>query len=343
MTNQHFNDYKSKLILEAILKSALCGIAFGFAACFLLGLVFWFVGCDLLWVLIVVTAIVAAASGVVCYFAKFRPDEKTYARRLDRLGLEERLITMVEMDGQDSYMARLQRADARESLAKVDKRQLRFDISKKIALLTASLFTLGAISMTLNVLVHFGYINSLGDILDEQFTEYVTVAYEIEEGGTINGDDIQDIEKGGDTTVVTAVADEGYIFNGWSDGYTDPSRYDQKVMEDIVIVAIFMPMEDQSSDGGDGEGDGDAQGEQNGDGSQQTGDGESQGSPDGEFNPDANTGGGQRVPNNQIIDNETFYKEVLDYYQELVYGEIEESDGLTAEEIEFIKNYLGIV
>ena len=343
MTNQQFNNYKSKLILEAILKSTLCGIASGFAACFLLGLVFWFVGCDLLWVLIVVTAVVAIACGVACYFAKFRPDEKTYARRLDRLGLEERLITMVEMDGQDSYMHTLQRADARASLAKVDKRQIRIEISKKIALLTASLFTVGAIAMTLNVLVHYGYINSLGDILDEQFTEYVTVAYEIEEGGTINGDDIQDIEKGGNTTVVTAVADEGYIFNGWSDGYTDPSRSDQKVMEDIVIVAIFMPMDDMSSDGGDGDGDGDAQGEQNGDGSQQSGDGESQGNPEGDFNPDATTGGGQRLPNNQIIDGETFYKELLEYYQDLVNGEIEDSDGMTAEEIEFIKNYLAIV
>ena len=342
MTNQQFNNYKSKLILESILKSALCGIALGFAACFVLGLVFWFVGCDLLWVLILVTALVAIACGVLSYFFKFRPNEKFYARRLDSLGLEERLITMVEMDGQDSYMATIQREDARASLAKLDKQQIRIEITKKIALFTATLFTLGALSLTLNVLVHLGYIDSFDEILDEQFTEYVTVAYEIEEGGTIHGDDIQDIEKGTDTSVVTAVADEGYIFNGWSDGYTDPTRFDQKVMEDTVIVAYFMLMEDQSSDGGDGDGDGDQQGE-SGNGNPQTGDGESQGNPDGDFNPDATSGGGQRVPNNQIIDNQTFYKEVLEYYQELVNGEIEDSDSLTPEEIEFIKQYLGVV
>ena len=45
----------------------------------------------------------------------------------------------------------------------------------------------------------------------------------------------------------------------------------------------------------------------------------------------------------QIIDGKTFYKEVLEYYQELVNGQIEDNGGLTDEEIDLIKKYLGIV
>ena len=103
-----------------------------------------------------------------------------------------------------------------------------------------------------------------------------------------------------------------------------------------------MDLEDEEGEEGEGgDGDKDAQGEQGGQG-EEPGEGE-QGAPDGQFNPNANTGGGQREPNNQIIDGETFYKEVLEYYQQLVNGQIEDNGGLTDEEIDLIKKYLGIV
>ena len=65
--------------------------------------------------------------------------------------------------------------------------------------------------------------------------------------------------------------------------------------------------------------------------------------PDGIY-VDATTGGGASKPNNQIIDGKTFYREVLEYYQDLANGQIDsEESGLTEEEIELIKKYLGIV
>ena len=258
MTNQHFNEYKSKLILEAILKSALCGLSVGFAAGFLLGVLFWFVGCEILWILIVATILIAMASGVLFYFFKFRPDEKFYARRLDGLGLEERLITMVEMDGQDSYMATIQREDARASLQTIATKQIKFEISNRIIALALSLFVICSGMVTVNGLTKIGYIRGFDEIVEDEFTEYVTVSYEAEDGGTIDGDDVQDIVKGGDTTMVTAVADEGFLFKEWSDGYTNPSRLDQKVDDDITISAVFVAIEDEEGEedgqtGGDGE------------------------------------------------------------------------------------------
>ena len=69
--------------------------------------------------------------------------------------------------------------------------------------------------------------------------QYVTVNYMAAEGGRIDGENSQEIELGGDTTVVTAVADEGYKFVKWSDGVTVFERTDIDVTQDVIVTAIF--------------------------------------------------------------------------------------------------------
>lgn len=346
MTNQHFTVYKSKLTLEAILRALLCGLAVGFGVDLLLGLVFWFVGIEILWILFAVAFGVTAIAAALFYLARFRPTDMSSARRLDRLGLQERLVTMVELEGEDSCMANVQRANAQAALKKIDKKQLKIKISKSIAVTCTVFFILGAGMITVNALTKYGFLpggdDIINDIINDEFTEYVTVTYEVEDGGTIDGDDVQDIVKGTDTTTVTAVADEGFMFKEWSDGNTSPTRFDQKVNESVVYTAIFLELEDEEDEEKEsGEGDSDQAGENPG-GSQDEG-GENAPSGDGEFNPNATAGGGQRDPNNQVINGETYYREVLEYYQELVSGQIEDNDGLSDAEIDIIKKYLGIV
>ena len=347
MTNQHFTEYKSKLTFEAILKSALCGIAIGFGLCLVLSSIFWIVGIPIIWILITATLGAAVASGVLFYLFRFRPTDIANARRLDRLGLKERMITMVELSGEDSCMVNKQREDARAILSSFDKSRLRITVASKIILLAAVFFVLGTSMLTVNVLAKLGII-SYGDevieeIIGDELAEYVTVAYEAGDGGTIDGDDVQDIIKGTDTAIVTAVADEGFMFKEWSDGVISPSRYEQKVNESITLTAVFIELEDEEGEEGQkGEGgDKDQMGEE-GDSSQEEG-GSDAPPGQGEPNPNATAGGGQREPNNQIIDGKTYYKEILEYYQELVSGQIEDNDGLTDDEIELIKKYLGIV
>ena len=348
MTKQHFTEYKSKLTLEAILRSALCGIAIGFGLGLLLGLIFWITGIPIIWILLTSTLGVSAASGVLFYFLCFRPTDMANARRLDRLGLEERMVTMVELDGEDSYMANIQREDAKATLNKLDKSRVKIKISTKILVLGLTFFILGAGAITVNVLAKYGLIplgkDIIEDIIDDEFTEYITVIYEADDGGTIDGEEIQDIVKGSDTTTVTAVADEGFMFKEWSDGVVTPTRFEQKVNESITYTAIFIELEDEEGEEGEGGegGDKDQMGEEGGSSEEEGGE---EGAPpgQGEPNPNATAGGGQREPNNQIIDGKTFYKEVLEYYQELVSGQIEDNGGLTDEEIDLIKKYLGIV
>ena len=73
--------------------------------------------------------------------------------------------------------------------------------------------------------------------------DYVPVQYSLTyaagEGGSITGDTEQVVEKGEDGYEVTAVADYGYEFVGWSDGVKTAKRQDNNVQSSISVVAEF--------------------------------------------------------------------------------------------------------
>lgn len=70
-------------------------------------------------------------------------------------------------------------------------------------------------------------------------TETVSVSYEAEEGGRIEGKVSQTMKKGTTASPVTAVAEQGWHFVRWSDGTKTASRQDGNVMEDQSFQAIF--------------------------------------------------------------------------------------------------------
>jgi PKD repeat protein len=86
---------------------------------------------------------------------------------------------------------------------------------------------------------------------DAQVTENVTVSatftakgpytleYQEGAGGMINGTILQTVNCGEDGSQVTAVPDEGYEFEDWSDGSTINPRRDLNVMADITVTAHF--------------------------------------------------------------------------------------------------------
>lgn len=57
--------------------------------------------------------------------------------------------------------------------------------------------------------------------------------------GTITGNCTQVVDYLGSGTTVTAVADSGYTFSGWSDGVMTDSRTDTDVTHDISVTAYF--------------------------------------------------------------------------------------------------------
>ena len=74
--------------------------------------------------------------------------------------------------------------------------------------------------------------------------EGVSFSSEDDEKGTVSVSPSKDEYKYGDVVVVTAEANDGYHFVGWSDGNTDASRTITVDENTGAIVAIFAPNED---------------------------------------------------------------------------------------------------
>ena len=113
-------------------------------------------------------------------------------------------------------------------------------------------------------------------------------------------------------------------------------------MEDITFTAECVELDD--TDAGDDDGSGDKPNDAVG--NSKLGDGEEsdENNENDNDNDSESGGGGAWEPNNQIIDNKTYYRDILEEYREMVEEILKDPDnGLTEEEIELIKKYMGVV
>ena len=129
MSNEIFKKYYNKLAREGIVKGLLCGLIIGLALLFIMATSFWFFGYQNTLVLVLAFVVVTAAATVLFYHFKFRPTTKSIAKRVDALGLEERLLTMHQLEGDTSYIAMRQREDALKALSKLDSSLLKWAVS----------------------------------------------------------------------------------------------------------------------------------------------------------------------------------------------------------------------
>lgn len=337
-----FEKYRKRLVKEGIVKSLLLGLALGLFALAVVAFFTWLFGYKPgLFVALASFVFVAAATVPVFYFLKFRPTVKQIARRMDALGLEERVLTMTELEGDDSYIARIQREDAEKTAKKLNAALLKLAVSAAIVVpfAVACVFGLG---MTTVSALHYAGIIPSGIVTIEHMHipgEY-TVSYTVEEGceGTIiyyTGDwsaetpvtGSETVKEGETAKAVYAVPAEDWAFVSWSDGLRDPYRQDTVLDGDIIVQAIFEAMEpdpedgeEQNSDSQDGEGEGESDEPQEGE--PQEGDGENQGEgdpeeqeeqkPSGEPNDQMSAGGMRDVTSQQIVDGDTYYGDEFD-------------------------------
>ena len=345
--NKHFEMRYAKLTQEAVLKATLVGLVAAFGAVFVASIALWFTGTDnaglVLGVLLGVLAFVTVLTAAILYFAKFRPTVKSNARRIDGLGLEERVITMIDYKNDDSVIARLQRDDAITALNRITNSNIRISIPKKQLITLLVTAAVGLPSGILSYGSAKGWFPDFNDFKDSfEETEYVEVIYMAEDGGYIDGEEVQLVLMGENASTVIAIPDEGYSFEGWDDGFRKPERTDTKIDHPLVLTAIFLPLdEDGDDDESDEHGEnGDAPGEEEGDGDQQ---GDQPGEPSDDGEP-GDSGGGKYDKANQIINGETYYREYLEDYKakimELLKKKVEE---LTEEEKAIIEAYINIV
>lgn len=132
------NNFKKKLKKENIIKSLLCSLSVS-ALIFIFSQLFvWFFHLNIL-ISVIPSIISFGISFPLFYYKKFKYSEIQLAKRIDDLGLEERVITMTELEGSDSFIAKKQREDTVKALKEVNPDN--FKIRYKKPSIFSGLFT----------------------------------------------------------------------------------------------------------------------------------------------------------------------------------------------------------
>lgn len=344
---QMFEKHYGRLAKEGMLKALILGLIVGFAVNFVIAFVTWFTPFNGLWVAIGGGVVTAAVSTPLFYYKLFRPTAKGIARRIDKLGLEERLITMAELENDPSYIAMRQREDAKEKLSGVSGSAIKFRISKPAVAAAAILAVLGVSMTTVTSLSAEGKVPTGDDFVDNIIPPeppvIIEIYYVVEEGGYIEGDAEQIVYYGEDALPVLAVADDGWMFVGWDDEYEDPSRQDLALTENLTVTALFEEV-DESDDGDDSEDDEEEDSDQASD--EPSEEEQDQQNPDQSEpqNPDQNGDGADRYQNNnQILDGETYYRDRYKEFYEQAMEKLANGEELSDLERAIIEAYWDII
>ena len=133
--------YRSKLVKEAVIKASFAGAVFGFSALLLYEFIAWMFAAKAVWPGAIVFVVVAGGAGALFYFKKFRPTAKQTAARIDKLGLEERVLTMTELEKENSEIAAMQRADTIKALTSNGISEKLIKIAVSVPMIVALVFS----------------------------------------------------------------------------------------------------------------------------------------------------------------------------------------------------------
>lgn len=339
MNEKMFTGYRSRVVKEGVLKAFIVALLIAFSVVGVTAFVFWAVGVKQVWILAIIFAAVIAIAMPLFYCLKFRPTVKQVAMRIDELGLEERVLTMTELKNEESFIAVKQREDTMRALSTVNAGLIPILVSVPLIVATVATGVVGSGATTLSILGATGVIKSGSAWIEELTTpdpKQFELTYEVEGEGMIDGDIFQVVQEGEDATAVVAVADDEWVFVGWSDGSTSPYRTDKKVGKNITVVAVFMQLN---------EGEGmEMPGDEEGEGKKQEGkDGKPSDKPGDEEN-DKPSAGGEYEPTNQVIDGETYYgDEIFESSYESVLEYLAQNDDIPEEVKKFILDYFNTI
>lgn len=144
MASEVFKKYYKKIERESILKSLLYGLTIGFSLAFVCIAASWLAGFKAgMYIGIGLLVVAVAVATPLFYNYKFRPTTKKIAQRIDTLGLEERMLTMAELENDNSFMAMKQREDAMNAMKSVSCEMLKIAVSVPLIAAVAVSATLG--------------------------------------------------------------------------------------------------------------------------------------------------------------------------------------------------------
>ena len=156
---QLFERHRKRLEKEAWLKSVLLSLVIGFAAMLATAVLTWVFEKNGLWFSLSALVVVTGGLTPLFYFKRFRPDDRQIARRIDGLGLEERVITMTELaDSKELYRRASARGRAREKMKALDIKQISLHVSAALIALVCVFRTLGLSLTTVSTLSYYGLL-----------------------------------------------------------------------------------------------------------------------------------------------------------------------------------------
>lgn len=352
-----FTKYRRRIVKEGVLKSLFLGVICGTVALDIVAFVTWLVGYKPgLFIALGGLVLVTAAVTPLLYFLRYRPTVKQVARRIDELGLEERVITMTELEGEDSFMARAQREDTLRAVKGVDHMLLKLAISVAFVLPFVCASVLGMGMTTVSALHYAGVIpGGISAITGEYLPQEFTVSYAVEEEckgsiiwwkndwtDTVSAEVTQTVTEGEDLSPVYAIPADGWYFVSWSDGVMDPYRHDTDIRGDIIVTAIFEEGEPDPEEGEQNQSQNQQQqdtGEPNESESNSSSSQENNDSPEGEPNDDPSAGGMRDTASQQIVDGQTYYgDEFEDAYRDAM-ERLAQDNNIPEELKKFVADY----
>ncbi len=255
MADDRFKKYRQRLAREGIMKALMLSGSIALGVLALTVFLSWFFGFKAgLWLGLGLFVGILAVLAPLLYFKRYRPTVKSVARRVDELGLEERVITMTEFENDPTYVAERQRQDTIKALGTVDHMLIKFAVSATLIVACAVGLVFGASSVTVGALyvadvIPSGVTLALGEDLPSTYT--LTYSVSSAGGGTIvmytddweNEQSVSEeiiVTEGENAPAVLAVEDDEHIFIGWSDGVTTAYRMDVNVKGNLKVEAVFL-------------------------------------------------------------------------------------------------------
>ena len=244
--------YEKKLKQETFWKAFLKSVQWTGILGMLGALFWWLLGLSNSWIIL----LLCLSCFGICfsiYYTRYRITLRDVASRIDELGLQERVITALELEGDDSYIAQRQREDTLKSLQSVDAKavKIRFSLISLLVAITLGFCALGASAVP--VLAEMGKIPTLSQLVQkEESVPHYKVEFSASKGGSIWGESSQIVYEGEQALAVMAVADYNYRFVQWSDGNTNPYRVVEprshlKLQAYFAEVEIYDPDNDKDN------------------------------------------------------------------------------------------------
>ncbi len=336
-TKQIFGKHHRHLTTEKIWNSVLAGLSVCFGVNTVFLALYWFFAFGKVWLGTAIGIPFGAAFGVFLYLFKYKSTDSALARRIDRYGLEERMITMVELYGDDSYIAKIQRNDAIERLSGFPQKSIKFNISTLFVVFATAFLTLSITFTALGALAKAGKIPYGKQLFSDGAIDGFDVVYAAEQGGYVIGEQKQSVKIGESTSAVRAVAEDGWVFVSWNDGSAYPERSEKDVRCNMTLKAIFKKIGDIEFDDDDSDSADDLP---YGEVMQESGGGDSD-DPNGETPKDdgQGNGSGKWQDKNQFIDGATYYRDYLEFYYQYAMGIFDSETEIPEEMIEFFEMY----